>query len=235
MQLPRLVPGIALALACGACSKSAPPPASAAPPLIEVPTAIVVDGVPAEERAGLPPPDPDLRGLARAAFVELAGCLDAPGFLADYGEIARSLRTGTREQCLDAARMCGASHDLRTIPILVSELRIPDREHQIAVALALEQLVSWHELQRRDPARPEAVHLLPRKEGETDLRPLRWVVEQLLRSGEPNLQAYACSMAGYLGLDALTPLLEALRSSRHPAAAHAAQAALAQLELDRPR
>jgi hypothetical protein len=42
-------------------------------------------------------------------------------------------------------------------------------------------------------------------------------------------------MAGYLGLDALGPLLEALRGSRHPAVASAAKAALQQLELGRPR
>jgi hypothetical protein len=67
------------------------------------------------------------------------------------------------------------------------------------------------------------------------LRALHWVVLELLRSGEPDLQCYAASMAGYLGLDALAALLEALGASRHPAVVHAAEAALRQLELGRPR
>lgn len=170
---------------------------------------------------------------ARAAYLELAARLDAQAFLAGYPELGRKLVTGTRAEVQDAVRMCGASRDLRAIPLLVRELGRPDRELQVWAGVALGQLVDGHELERRDPACPGEVRLLPRKEGEPDLRGLHWVVEELLCSGEPNLQSHAASMAGYLGLHDLEPLLVSLRASPHPAVVHSAENALRQLALGR--
>jgi hypothetical protein len=183
----------------------------------------------------LPAPDTEFIADARAAYVAFAAELDVDGFLASYPGIAHNLRSGTRGESLDAVRMCGSSHDLRAIPLLVRELDSPDHEHQVWAGQALEQVVNAHELMRRDPARLEDLYLLPRTEGSVNLRPLCWVLDQMLRCGEPNLQSHAATMSSYIGIHELASPLQGLRASRHPAVVNAVDAALAQLARDPSR
>jgi len=170
-----------------------------------------------DDQVALPERRPSDAATWIEAYLRFSQSLDVGGFALDYPKTSRDLRSESRAERLRALAACGSSEDLRSIPLIVAQLYHSEAEVQVWAGSALEKLVSAYELRRRDRSHPERLSLLPRGADHTDLSPLRWVVVEMLYSGEPNLQSYAATMAGYIGLFDLEPILRAAHQSRHPA------------------
>lgn len=175
------------------------------------------------DQIGLPDRDPNDKATSIEDFLRFSQSLDIGGFALDYPKTIRDLRSESRAERLRALAACGSSEDLRSIPLIVAQLYHDDDEVQIWAGVALDKLVSAYELRRRDPSRLERISLLPRRSDHIDLSPLRWVVVEMLYSGHSSLQAQAATMAGYIGLSDLEPILKAIHQSRHPATYNAVE------------
>lgn len=164
---------------------------------------------------------PDLRQSDKTVWMEdytkFSQSLDVGGFALDYPKTIRDLRSNQRTDRLRALAVCRESEDLRSIPFIVAQIYYTDPEVQTWAGVALDTLVSHYELRRRDMSHPERVTLLPRGSAHIDLRPLRWIVVEMFYSGDSSLQSQASTMAGYIGLSDLEPMLRAVHKSRHPA------------------
>lgn len=178
---------------------------------------IVVQDRQGGDQIGLPERLPSDKATWIEAYLRFSQSLDVGGFALDYPKTIRDLRSELRADRLRALAACGASEDLRSIPFIVAQLYHSETEVQVWAGVALDKLVSAYELRRRDHSHPERISLLPRGPDDTDLSPLRWIVVEMLYSGDPNLQAQAATMAGYIGLSDLESILRAAHSSRHPA------------------
>jgi hypothetical protein len=178
---------------------------------------IVVKDRQGGDQIGLPERRPSDKATWIEAYLRFSQSLDVGGFAIDYPKTIRDFRSELRTDRLRALAACGASEDLRSIPFIVAQLYHNDAEVQVWAGVALDKLVSAYELRRRDPSHPERVSLLPRSPHHTDLSPLRWIIVEMLYAGDPSLQAQAATMAGYIGLSDLEPILRAAHSSRHPA------------------
>lgn len=192
---------------------------------------ITVERFPLDEKYQLPDIDPQQRADWLTAYLQFIEQQDLAGFALDYPKTAKDLRTEQPELRVRALRVCVASGDVRCIPLIVAQLRYPNRDVQVEAGLGLDRFVSEYELRRRDRSVGDRVEILPRREGDVDLRVLRPVLADMLRCGEPNLQAYAARMIGYLRLPELEPTLRAVHRSRHPATYRAVEDALSQLGL----
>ena len=184
---------------------------------------IKVKGFPFDEKYQLPEIDSKQNAAWLADYIQLAEDQDVAGFAVDYPRTARDLRAEDPK-----LRVCVASGDVRCIPLIVEELRCPDRGVQVEAGLGLDRFVTEYEydLIRRDPKAAAPYKIPPLQKGDVDLRALRWVFLDMLRCGEPNLQAYACDMVGFLGLKEFEPTLRAIHDSRNPAVYHAVEQAL---------
>lgn len=192
---------------------------------------ITVDGFPSGENYRLPAGDPQQNAKWLADYSKFAGQQDVAGFAQDHTAAVKDLQAEQLAVRLRAIRECAASGDPRCIPLIVAQIHSTNRDLQIEAGAGLERIVTGCVLQRRDPSVRDRVEILPLREGDVDLRPLEWVVVEMLRSGEPNLQAYGAGMAGCLNLRDLEPILRATHGSRHPAVYHAVEQAFDQLHL----
>lgn len=138
-------------------------------------------------------------------------------FAVGYPAMIENLRSKDADSRMKALKSIGELGDPLAIPFVVPLLRHADRNTQVYAGLALEKIVSAKELARRGSPEEGKSFIKPPEKGELDMKPMVWIVFEMMTCGEPNLQAYAVAMAGYLDLEELRPIMEALRDSRHPA------------------
>lgn len=138
-------------------------------------------------------------------------------FARGYPALIEKLNSDQLGPRIVALKAIGELGDPASIPYLVPILRNSDRDSQVYAGLAIEKIVSAHELGRRGSAITGKEYIEAPKANELDLKPMRWIVFEMLTSGEPNIQSYAVTMAGYLDLEELKPVVEALKASKHPA------------------
>ena len=91
-------------------------------------------------------------------------------------------------------------------------------------------------MKRRDLSQPTKVVIKPLGPKDTDLRPLAWVITEMLRKPDDgNTHAYAATMIGYLNLKEFEGQLKQLLKSRHPAVQNAAKNAMEMTGIDYPQ
>ncbi|MEK7951863.1 hypothetical protein [Luteolibacter soli] len=176
---------------------------------------IVVAGF-ENQRPTFPEPDAATKLKWLQEYLHLIEKLPAGEFARGYPALIEKLGKAPEER-VPALKAIGELGDPSAIPFLVPVLRNGERSSQVYAGLAIEKIVSGLELSRRgSPIKGEEFIEAP-KAGELDLKPMRWIVFEMLTCGEPSIQGYAVTMAGYLDLEELKPVLEVLRSSPHGA------------------
>jgi len=153
----------------------------------------------------------------------------------DYRGAVRKLDSPDPKQRIAGIKTLAATDEVRAIPWIVPFLDSEDRHVRIYAGRALNGLVASHELKRRDKSQPEKVLILPPGPGDTDLKPMAWVILKMLRKPDDgNTHAFAANMIGYLRLGQFEGELRQLLKSRHPAVTRAARNALEMLGVDQP-
>lgn len=167
-------------------------------------------------------------------YEDFAFSLNPQRFKEGYPALLEKLNTMDRNKRITALRTIGQSGETDAIPLVVDVvLNERDRTIRIWAGSALKKIVTANELKRRDPERPEKVVLLPRSRHDIDLRPLAWVLREMLaKPDDGNTHAYAATMIGYLDLKQFEPDLRALLESRHPAVTRSAVYALRMMEFE---
>jgi hypothetical protein len=163
-----------------------------------------------------PVPDDGTKFEWLREYLLLIEKLPVADFARGYPALLEKLKGADPEARCAALRAMGELEDPSAIPFLVPILRNSDRNSQVYAGWAIEKIVSSRELKRQGSSNQGQRYIEPPTAGELDLKPMRWIVFEMLTCGEPSIQGYAVTMTGYLDLEELRPIVEALRASRHP-------------------
>jgi hypothetical protein len=169
-------------------------------------------------------PNEELLKQRYDAFVE---SLDHRTLAEDYPGAVRNLDSPDPKKQIVGIKTLAATVEVKAIPWIVPFLDSDDRHVRILAGLALNAIVATHQLKRRDKSQPDRVVILPPGPGDTNLKPMSWVILKMLRlPDDGNTHAYAANMIGYLGLEEYEAELRGLLESRHSAVTAAARRAL---------
>lgn len=172
---------------------------------------------------------------AEARYNSFVQGLDTGRIARGYPEAVKKLDSTDPKSQIHGMKTLAATGDIAAIPFIVPFLDSNDSYVRIRAGVALKQLVSSHELKRRDMNHPGKIVIKPRGPNDTDLRPLGWVIGKMLKKPDDgNTHAYAATMIGYLGLKEYETHLQQLLKSRHPAVQNAAKHAMDVLGIDYP-
>ncbi|MDP7014844.1 MAG: HEAT repeat domain-containing protein [Pirellulaceae bacterium] len=167
----------------------------------------------------------------RSAYDKFIESLDAKRIVREYPKVAQQLDSSDPKQVVMALGTLAAAQDPDAIPLILPMLESKDQTVRVWAMVALEKIVSGHELRRRDFNHPSRIVIKPRQPNDRDLRPLAWLFRKVLSSNDESLESYVATMIGYVGLPEFEPELKKLVKSRHPATSNAAKYALEVLEL----
>lgn len=157
--------------------------------------------------------------------------LDSLKITRDYPKAVQNLLSVNPEKQIVGLQTLSETKDPNAIPWIIPLLDSDNADVKIHAGLTLEELVSSYTLQRRDTTYPDKIVLKPLGENDKDLRPLAWIILNMLRKADDgNTQAYAATMIGYLNLTYFDDDLRQLLKSKHPAVVQSAQWALEMLE-----
>lgn len=156
--------------------------------------------------------------------------LDPLKITRDYPKVVQNLLSVNPEKQITGLRTLSETKDPSVIPWIIPLLDSDNTNVKVYAGLALEKLVSSYTLRRRDIAYPDKIVLKPLGKNDKDLRPLAWIILNMLRKPDDgNTQAYAATMIGYLNLTYFDDDLRQLLKSEHPAVVQSAQWALGML------
>jgi hypothetical protein len=131
---------------------------------------------------------------------------------------------------VEALCVLAKTGDPNALPLMVPHLESQDELVRIWAGATVSELVERYTLRRRDPKIGERIVLMPRGKEDLDLRPLAWLVVQMLRKPDDgNTHSYAAVLIRYLELREFTLQLRQLLQSRHPAVSNKAKWALDEL------
>jgi hypothetical protein len=148
-----------------------------------------------------------------------------------YSPAVAALKSQDPQEQIEALQRLTRGGDPNALPLMVSLLEAQDPLVRIRAAGAVSQLVEQYTLRRRcDPRFGDRVVLKPLSPSDLDLRPLAWLVVQMLRKPDDgNTHVYAAVLIRYLELREFVPDLRPLLQSRHPAVSTKAKWALEEL------
>ncbi len=149
--------------------------------------------------------------------------LDGDRFAADHLRAVAGLDSVDPQAIIASLKMLAASGDAAAVPWIAPYLESADTQLVIHAGMRLNELVAAYPIRRQASIPGPVVTLSPA----VDLRPVAWLlVKMLALPDDGNTHAYACTMAGNLGLQSLVGRVRACLSSRHPAVSKAARYAL---------
>ena len=152
----------------------------------------------------------------------------------DYAGAVRQLDSSDPNAVIAGLRTLASTGDPAVIPWIVPHLDSENANVRVQAGSCLEQVVSGHELKRRDDRHPDRMVIRPLGPGDLELRPMAWVILKMLhKPDDGNTHANAATMIGYLNLKEFEGELRKLQRSGHPAVTKAAQTALEQIDTAR--
>jgi len=182
--------------------------------------------------AAAPPPDEQTLKQKYDAFIQ---SLDHKRVAGDYPKAVQKLDSTDPKEQIAAIKTLAATGEVEVIPWIVQFVDSEDRHVRIYAGLSLLNVVSSHELKRRDMSQPGRVVIKPPGPDDLDLKPMAWVIFKMLREPDDgNTHSYAANMIGYLGLKEFEDEVRVLLKSRHPAVTRAARNALEMLGVEQP-
>jgi len=160
-----------------------------------------------------------------ANFIE---SLDPLIIVSNYPKAIKNLLSADFENQKSGIRTLKEIREIEIIPWLILFLDSKDNYVRIEALIAISNLVVYYTLKRRDNTIPERVSIKPMTSYDTDLRPLAWLILQMLRlpDSNPNLKSYAATMTGYLNLQIFEIEINILLDSKHPAVVNSAEYAI---------
>lgn len=164
----------------------------------------------------------------KITYTNFIDSLDPLIIVNDYPKAIKNLLSANYENQKLGIRVLKEIHEIEIIPWLIPFLNSKDNYVRIEALMAISNLVVYHTLKRRDKNIPERVVIKPMTLNDTDLRPLAWLILQMLRlpDSNPNLRSYAATMTGYLNLQIFELEIKMLLDSKHPAVVTSAEYAL---------
>ena len=165
-------------------------------------------------------------------YIRFIDSLDPIAIKSSYPKAIRNLLSGSVDKQKIGIKTLSATKEIDIIPWLIRLVNSDDAYVQVEAYSAISDLVNYYSLKRRDFSKPEGIFLRPINEEDIDLRPLAWLVLQMLRlpDSEASTRSYAATMAGYLNLKIFRRELNDLLESRHPATVTSAKYAIELLE-----
>lgn len=178
------------------------------------------------------PPEDTLRykpEVMKLQYEQYLDSLKAFKVMANYPAAVRKILSSNKEKQIAGIKILQETHEPEILPWIATFFQSEDQELKAAAYDALEELITYHALKRRDPEIGEKIIILPPSENDLDLQALAWPL--YLALNRPDLygisvQSSVASSSGYLLLEEFTPLLKRLLNSHHPAVQHAAKSAL---------
>lgn len=197
---------------------------------ILVVSTLLINGAIAQSQRFLKP-DYD-EGILEIEYIRFIDSLDPMAIMSNYPKAIKNLLSVSADKQKIGIKTLSATKEIDIIPWLVRLVNSNDTYVQIETYFAIEELVSYYSLKRRDFSKPEGIFLRPISEEDVDLRPLAWLVLQMLRlpDSEASIRSYAATMTGYLNLKIFRQELNNLLESRHPATVTSAKYAIELLE-----
>jgi HEAT repeat protein len=166
----------------------------------------------------------------KKGYEKLLASLKLQDYVGQQPRTIAALRGQEPKAQIEALQMLARIGDPNALPLMVPLLESQDPTVRIWAGATVSQLVEEYTLRRRDPEIGDRVVLKPRGRGDLDLRPLAWLVVQMLKKPDDgNTHAYAAVLIRYLELRELVPNLRPLLQSRHPAVCDKAKWALEEL------
>jgi hypothetical protein len=164
----------------------------------------------------------------KMTYTNFIDSLDPIIIVNNYPKAIKNLLSANYENQKLSIRTLKETQEIEIIPWLIPFLDSKDNYVRIEALMAISNLVVYHTLKRRDKNIPESVVIKPMTLNDTDLRPLAWLILQMLRLPEsnPNLRSYAATMTGYLNLQIFELEIKMLLDSKHPAVVTSAEYAL---------
>jgi len=170
---------------------------------------------------------PDHETTLKQTYDAFVKSLDHRRLAKDYPGAVRNLDSPDPKMQTVGIKTLAATEEPRAIPWIVPFLDSEDQHVRIHAGLSLNAIVASHQLKRRDRSQSEKIVILPPGPGDTDLKPMSWVILKMLRlPDDGNTHAYAANMIGYLSLEEYATELRGLLDSRHAAVTQAARWAL---------
>ena len=164
----------------------------------------------------------------KITYTNFIDSLDPVIFISHYPKAIKNLLSANYENQKLGLRTLKEIQEIEIIPWLIPFLDSKDSYVRIEAVMAISNLVVYHTLKRRDSNIPERVVIKPMTLNDTDLRPLAWLILQMLRlpDSNPNLRSYAATMTGYLNLQIFELEIKMLLDSKHPAVVNSAKYAI---------
>ena len=164
----------------------------------------------------------------KITYINFIDSLDPLVVVNNYPNAIKNLLSASYENKKLGIRTLKETQEIEIIPWLIPFLDSKDSYVRIEALMAISNLVVYHTLKRRDMNIPERVVIKPMTLNDTDLRPLAWLILQMLRlpDSNPNLISYAATMTGYLNLQKFEAEIKMLLDSRHPAVVNSAKYAI---------
>ena len=164
----------------------------------------------------------------KITYTNFIDSLDPLIIVNNYPKAIKNLLSVNYENQKLGIRTLKETREIEIIPWLILFLDSKDKYVRIEALMAISNLVAYYTLERRDNSIPERVVIEPITSNDTDLRPLAWLILQMLRlpSSNPNLISYAATMTGYLNLQIFELEINMLLDSKHPAVVTSAEYAI---------
>ncbi len=161
---------------------------------------------------------------------KLLASLKSQDVVGQHPRVVAALMGQESKAKIETLQLLARTADPNALPLMVPHLESQDDMVRIWAGATVSQLVEGYTLRRRDPKIGDRVVLKPRGKDDLDLRPLAWLVVQMLSEPDDgNTHAYAAVLIRYLELHEFTPELRQLLQSRHPAVSGKARWALEEL------
>jgi hypothetical protein len=168
----------------------------------------------------------------KITYINFIDSLDPVMIVSKYPIAIKNLLSAKYENQKLGIRTLKETQEIEIIPWLIPFLDSKDNYVRIEAVMAISNLVEYYTLKRRDNRIPERVSIKPMTLDDTDLRPLAWLILQMLRlpDSHPNLLSYAATMTGYLNLQIFELEIKMLLDSKHPAVVSSAKYAIELLQ-----
>ena len=164
----------------------------------------------------------------KITYINFIDSLDPVIIVSNYPKAIKNLLSADYENQKLGIRTLKVTREIEIIPWLIPFLDSKDNYVRIEALMAISNLVVYYTLKRRDESIPERVSIKPMTLNDNDLRPLAWLILQMLRlpDSNPNLRSYAATMTGYLNLQIFELEIKMLLDSKHPAVITSAKYAI---------